>query len=73
VEKILKREYKCEKCEIKEYEKSEIRTTGGKLSKIFDVQNKKFVAVSCTNFGYTEFYKINDSGTLSNIFDFLTN
>lgn len=69
----MKREYKCEKCEIKEYEKSEIRTTGGKLSKIFDVQNKKFVAVSCTNFGYTEFYKINDSGTLSNIFDFLTN
>lgn len=69
----MKREYKCEKCGNKKYDKSEIRTTGGKLSKIFDVQNKKFIAVSCTNCGYTEFFRINDSSTLSNIFDFFTN
>ncbi|HMA58807.1 MAG TPA: zinc ribbon domain-containing protein [Halanaerobiales bacterium] len=67
------REFKCEKCGSKSYDKTELRTTGGKLSKLFDVQNKKFIAVSCSNCGYTELYRINDSGVLSNIFDFLTN
>lgn len=29
------------KCDHKDYKKSKLRTTKGKLSKIFDVQNKK--------------------------------
>jgi len=69
----MSKEFECVKCGNKDYEKSKLRTTGGKLSKIFDVQNKKFVAISCSNCGYTELYRMDDSGMLSNIFDFLTN
>lgn len=64
--------YKCPKCGNTSYERDKIRTTGGGLSKIFDVQNKRFIAIICTDCGYTEFYKEGNSGTLSNIFDFLT-
>ena len=39
--------YKCPKCGHTEFETDEIRTTGGVFSKIFDVQNKKFMAVTC--------------------------
>ncbi len=69
----MDREFKCVKCGNTDYKKSELRTTGGKLTKIFDVQNKKFVAISCDDCGYTELYRMDDSGMLSNIFDFLTN
>ena len=65
--------YQCPKCQTTAYEKDEIRTTGSGLSKFFDVQNKRFVAITCKNCRYTELYKQGDSGTLSNIFDFLTN
>jgi hypothetical protein len=68
----LSKSYECVKCGCLSYEKDEIRATGSGLSKIFDVQNKKFIVVSCADCGYTELYKKGDSGTLSNIFDFLT-
>ena len=64
--------YKCPKCQNKTYQVSEMRATGGTLSKIFDVQNKKFTSVTCENCTYTEFYKTKTSG-LSNIFDLFTN
>ncbi len=64
--------YQCAKCGNTQYELDEIRTTGGALSKIFDVQNKKFTAVTCTQCKYTEFFK-GDTNTLGNIFDFFTN
>ena len=60
--------YLCSKCGNVEYEIDEITATGGFLSKVFDVQNKKFSAVSCTNCRYTEFYKA-DTSLLGNIFD----
>jgi uncharacterized protein len=63
--------YKCPKCGHAEYEVDQIRTTGGGFSKIFDVQNKKFVAVSCTRCKYTEFYKSTTS-SMGNILDFFT-
>ena len=62
--------FACPKCQHTEYETNEIRTTG-KYSRFFDVQNKKFMAVSCANCGFTEIYK-GDSSTLGNIFDFFT-
>jgi len=64
--------YICPKCHGTEYETGEIRTTGGIFSKLFDVQNKKFTAVTCSRCRYTEFYKA-DSSTLGNILDFITN
>ena len=64
--------YVCPKCGNTHYEVDEIRTTGGRFSKIFDIQNKKFTAVSCSRCHYTELYK-GSTSTLGNIFDFFTN
>ena len=49
--------WKCPKCENEEYEKDQFQATGGDFAKIFDVQNKKFITISCTKCGYTELYK----------------
>ena len=43
----------------------------GKYSRFFDVQDKKFQAVSCAQCGYTEIYRGNTSA-LANNFDFFT-
>ena len=61
--------YACAKCQNTEYETDEFRATGGNFAKMFDVQNKKFMTVSCTKCGYTEIYK-GTTSTLGNIFDF---
>ena len=63
--------YKCPKCGNTRYEIDEIRTTGGMLSKVFDVQNKKFTTVTCSKCKYTELYKT-ESSMLGNVFDFFT-
>ena len=62
----------CPKCGNKNYETGEIRVSGGFWSRIFDVQNKKYSAVTCEKCSYTEFYK-GSSSTLGNVFDFFTN
>ncbi len=64
--------WECPKCKNDSYEMDEIRTTGGALSKFFNVQNKKFVAITCTKCKYTEFYK-GETSTLGNIIDFFGN
>ena len=69
---MQKREYSCPKCGNKNYEVDQMRATGGMLAKIFDVQNKKFTTVSCTQCGYTELYK-RSSSTFGNVIDFFTN
>ena len=63
--------YKCPKCSNTDYEVGEFRATGGFLTKIFDIQSKRFTTVSCTRCRYTEIYKA-DSSMLGNIFDFFT-
>lgn len=63
------RNWQCPKCHNHEYEVGEIRVSGGFWSRIFDVQNKKYSAVTCTQCTYTEFYK-GTSSTLGNVFDF---
>lgn len=63
--------YVCPKCGSRQYELDEIRTTGGPISKLLDVQNKKFTAVTCAKCKYTEFYKARTS-MLGNIFDLFT-
>ena len=64
--------YLCPKCEGREYEISEFRTTGSYLAKIFDVQGRKFSTVICSRCKYTEIYAAKSS-TLGNIFDLFTN
>ena len=61
--------FSCAKCRNNQYETEEIRTTG-KYSRFFDIQNKKFTAVSCTQCGYTEIFK-GDSSRLGNFLDLL--
>ena len=69
---MQKKEYVCPKCGNKQYEVDEMRATGGAFAKIFDVQNKKFTTISCTQCGYTELYK-RSSSTFGNVIDFFTN
>ncbi|MCF8303369.1 MAG: zinc ribbon domain-containing protein [Bacteroidales bacterium] len=66
-----RKKFVCPKCGSHQFETDMIRATGGAFAKIFDIQNKKFTAVTCTRCRYTEFYK-GDSSTLGNIFDFFT-
>jgi predicted nucleic-acid-binding Zn-ribbon protein len=67
----MTRGYQCAKCGHTAFESSEFRATGGFLTKIFDIQTKKFTTVSCTKCQYTELYKGAQS-TLGNVFDFMT-
>ena len=64
--------WSCPKCGYRDYDTGEIRVSGGFWSRIFDVQNKKYSAVTCEKCSYTEFYK-GSSSTLGNVFDFFTN
>jgi len=51
--------FTCPKCNHTQCLIDEMHTTGGGLSKLFDVQNRKFMAVSCQRCGYTELYNLN--------------
>ncbi len=67
------RSYSCVKCGNRKADFDEIRTTGSGFTKYFNIQNRRFTSVSCTQCGYTEFYRGGRSGGASNILDFLTN
>jgi predicted nucleic-acid-binding Zn-ribbon protein len=63
--------YTCPKCKNSGYDVSEFRATGGFLTKIFDIQSKRFTTVTCTRCKYTEIYRA-ESSMLGNVFDFFT-
>ena len=65
-----KKQYVCPKCGGHGYESDQFQATGGNFAKIFDVQNKKFVTISCLACGYTELYKAQSSSGW-NVLDFL--
>ncbi len=65
--------YKCPKCENNEFESGQLRATGGFWTKIFNIQNLKFITITCKKCGYTELYKDKAGGTSENILDFLAN
>lgn len=65
-----KHKYVCSKCGGNDYESDQFQATGGNFAKIFDIQNKKFITVSCKKCGYTELYKAS-TGSGWNILDFL--
>lgn len=67
-----KRPYVCPKCGHNRYVADRFQATGGNFARMFDVQNKRFITVSCAACGYTELYrKMNDAGL--DILDFLFN
>ncbi|MHC5248473.1 zinc ribbon domain-containing protein [Enterococcus sp. LJL120] len=65
-----KKQYVCEKCGNNHYEADQFQATGGNFAKIFDVQNKKFITISCSRCGFTELYQGSTSDGW-NILDFL--
>jgi len=62
----------CPKCQNREFETDQFAATGGGLTKLFDIQSKKFTTVTCTRCMYTELYKA-ETSTIGNILDFFTN
>ena len=56
-------DYGCPKCGHDGADVGKISTTGGGLSKFFDIQTNSFNVVSCTNCGYSELYRNTGSGT----------
>lgn len=65
-----KKQYFCEKCGNEQYVADQFQATGGNFSKIFDVQNKKFITISCSACGFTELYRGQTSDGW-NVLDFL--
>lgn len=62
--------FTCAKCGHKEYEVNDMSTTSGMMSRMTNLQNRRFSAVSCRRCFYTELYKT-DSGALRNVFDLM--
>jgi uncharacterized protein len=68
-----KKGFTCPKCGNRKAEFDQIRTTGSGFTRYFNIQNRKFTAVSCSRCGFTELYRGTKSGGASNVLDFLTN
>ncbi|ELZ38983.1 zinc ribbon domain-containing protein [Halorubrum tebenquichense] len=58
----------CPKCGGTATETDEIATSGTGLTKMFDVQNRSFLVVSCAECGYSELYKGQSSGNAIDFF-----
>lgn len=67
---MQKQQYVCPKCGNTSFESDQFQATGGDFAKLFNVQNKKFITISCTQCGYTELYRAQTS-TGMNVLDFL--
>ncbi|HIV30287.1 MAG TPA: zinc ribbon domain-containing protein [Candidatus Pullichristensenella excrementipullorum] len=63
-------QYVCPKCGCTQFEHDQFQATGGNFARIFDIQNKRFITISCAQCGYTELYKASTSSGW-NILDFL--
>jgi hypothetical protein len=53
-----------------QYETDQFQATGSNFAKLFDVQNKRFITITCSQCGYTELYRAQTSAGM-NILDFL--
>lgn len=58
----------CPKCGHDQAQVDQIATTGDGLSRLFDVQNRRFQVVSCTRCGYCEFYAAGDADVIVDLF-----
>lgn len=66
------KQFVCAKCGSTSFEHDQFQATGGNFAKIFDIQNKRFITISCTRCGFTELYK-QQTSTGWNILDLLMN
>ena len=62
--------YVCPKCGSKTCTADEIRTASNYLTKIFNIQNRRFTSITCTECTFTEFYSI-PSKRIGDVLDFL--
>ncbi|MCH3973127.1 MAG: zinc ribbon domain-containing protein [Oscillospiraceae bacterium] len=67
---MQQRQYICPKCGCTRYESDQFQATGGNFAKLFDVQNKRFITITCAQCGYTELYRAETSMGM-NILDLL--
>ncbi len=58
----------CPKCGHADTDTGSISVAGTGLSKMFDLQTNPFQVISCTNCGYSEFYRDDASGNLLDLF-----
>lgn len=63
-------QYVCAKCGCTSFDSDQFQATGGGFAKVFDIQNKRFITISCRDCGYTELYRA-QTGTGMNVLDFL--
>lgn len=66
--------FACPKCKQKGAEVKRVATTGAGISKLLDIQHNQFLAVSCRNCGFTEFYNpsmLEGNRTLGTVLDIL--
>jgi hypothetical protein len=61
--------YTCPKCRTRTCEVGEIRTASTFLTKIFNIQNRKFTSVTCSKCRYTELFNV-PSKKVGDVFDF---
>ena len=52
----LASEFRCPKCNGMGAQVRNVSMAGGLLSRIFNLQHNRFIAVSCHQCGFTEFY-----------------
>ena len=60
--------YTCPKCGSKTCITGEISTTGNFLTRVLNIQSKRFTSVTCSECKYTEFYHLS-SKRLSDVLD----
>lgn len=73
---MIMNRFKCSKCSHDECNVQEVAMTGTGLSKLFDIQHRHFLFVSCTHCGFVEIYNPNilngkKSGQLGTIMDII--
>ena len=68
----LQASFKCPKCSNTQCEMGELRAAGGFWTKFFNIQNKRFKSLSCTQCQYTELYKATTNAA-ENVLDFFGN
>ena len=62
----------CSRCNGTSHEEDTVTMTGSGFSKFLNVQNRKFLAITCSNCQYTELYKGKMKGW-ENVIDFFGN
>lgn len=74
LEDQLESKFICPKCNQQGGSADRFSATGTGFSKLFDIQHKKYVTLSCTNCGYTEIYNpefLEGKDNVMDIIDFI--